>query len=261
MTQHGRCILGRETAIEALEWKDGWPVLKHGGHHPRLQIQSQLSTKNGVDTQTNRDEFEGKTLNKNFQSLRVPVESHWCSLEARKGFLRLRGRDSLTSKHSQSLIARRVQSYSIEATTCLEFDPIFFQQLAGLVFYYNTGHYHYLYVAGNDNGTGKQIGIISSDNFSVERQTDMIDASHHDRILLKGVLDGASLQFYYSLDEINFAPIGEMLDASILSDDYVRDGSERYRPAFTGCFVGMCCQDLASHSITADFDWFEYREI
>ena len=48
---------------------------------------------------------------------------------------------------------------------------------------------------------------------------------------------------------------------SILSDDNVRDGSERYRPAFTGSFIGMCCQDLKTNNIHADFDWFEYKEI
>lgn len=46
---------------------------------------------------------------------------------------------------------------------------------------------------------------------------------------------------------------------SILSDDYVRDESERYRPAFTGCLVGLCCQDLATNAVHADFDWFEYK--
>ena len=33
--------------------------------------------------------------------------------------------------------------------------------------------------------------------------------------------------------------IGPVLDASILSDDYVQDGSDRYRPIFTGTFVAV----------------------
>ena len=41
-------------------------------------------------------------------------------------------------------------------------------------------------------------------------------------------------------------------DGSILSDDYVRDGSERYRPAFTGCFVGFNCIDLRGDGTYAD---------
>jgi xylan 1,4-beta-xylosidase len=33
-----------------------------------------------------------------------------------------------------------------------------------------------------------------------------------------------------------------------------------YSLAFTGAFVGMCCQDLLGHRLPADFDYFEYRE-
>ena len=69
------------------------------------------------------------------------------------------------------------------------------------------------------------------------------------------------LSYGPSIDQINFTNIGAVLDMSILSDDNVRDGSERYRPAFTGSFIGMCCQDLKTNNIHADFDWFEYKEI
>ncbi len=58
-----------------------------------------------------------------------------------------------------------------------------------------------------------------------------------------------------------YQELGKILDASILSDDNVRDNSDRYRPAFTGAFVGICCQDLATNNHHADFDWFEYIEI
>lgn len=54
--------------------------------------------------------------------------------------------------------------------------------------------------------------------------------------------------------------IGPVLDGSILSDDYVRE-DVRYRPAFTGAFVGLCCQDLSGGRRSADFAWFDYREL
>jgi xylan 1,4-beta-xylosidase len=46
---------------------------------------------------------------------------------------------------------------------------------------------------------------------------------------------------------------GDMVEGSILSDDYVQDANNRYRPAFTGAFVGICCQDLSGHGATAAF--------
>jgi len=65
--------------------------------------------------------------------------------------------------------------------------------------------------------------------------------------------------------------IGRHYDASILSDenhDMVRSRIDKlimrvmgnYSLAFTGAFVGMCCQDLSGHRLPADFDYFEYSE-
>ncbi len=260
LSTHGRCTLGRETAIEEVDWVDGWPVLKHGSPHPRLEVPAPRLALHSNGIAQKRDTFASDTLAIQYQSLRVPVEESWCSLKARPGYLRLQGRDSLSSIHHQSLLARRVQSHSVEAATCVSFAPETFQQMAGLVFYYNTGHFHYLHVTFDEQTGRKELAVVSCDNFRVRRQQQVIDVTGQETVVLKGVLDRAHLQFYYSLDGHTFEPIGEMLDASILSDDYVRDGSDRYRPAFTGCFVGMCCQDLAYHAKPADFAWFEYYE-
>ena len=206
-----------------------------------------------------RDDFDNEKLNINFQSLRIPQSSVWLSLKERAGFLRLKGKESLSSTHTQAIIARRLQHFNAEVTTCVEFDPKTFQQLAGLVVYYNTSHYHYLHITRN--GSEKILSIISCDNFQSFEQTDYIDLVGHQRVTLKAIILRDKLQYYYSLDESNFKKFGEVLDMSILSDDYVRDGGDRYRPAFTGCFVGMCCQDLTYNKNHADFDWFEYKEI
>ena len=261
LAPEGRCILGRETAIEEIEWVNGWPVRKGEGNHPRVEIPVPLLEKERRTNGHIRDDFNSPILSKHFQSLRIPTDESWCSLSERSGYVRLKGRESLSSLHSQSLIARRVQSYHMRATTCLEFEPEHFQHLAGLVFYYNTGHFHYLFMTGGQEEGQKRLQVLSCDNFSRSLSTEYMDATGYNRVLLSGVLHRESLQFYYSLDQTTFHPIGEPVDASILSDDHVRDGSERYRPAFTGCFVGMCCQDLALNRKVADFDWFEYVEL
>ena len=88
-----------------------------------------------------------------------------------------------------------------------------------------------------------------------------IDVSLHKRVYLKATINRADLQFYYAIAPNDWQAIGVIQDASILSDDYVQTGSNRYRPAFTGAFVGICCQDLTGNGHYADFDWFEYEEI
>ena len=256
----GRCILGRETAIEEIAWQDDWPVLKHGSSQPRIEIPAPLLTNKLIPNGHTLESFDQPKLSPHFQSLRVPIDESWCSLTKRSGYLQLRGRESLTSLHKQSLVARRVQSYHVTASTSLEFDPATFQEMAGLVFYYNTGHFHYLYVTASPDGSRKVLRVISSNNFEMHSHEESVDITGYEHIILHATMQREALQFSYSLDGKTYIPMGPVLDASILSDDHVRDGSERYRPAFTGCFVGLCCQDLAHNQKWASFEWFDYTE-
>ena len=144
---------------------------------------------------------------------------------------------------------------------CIEFEPGNFQQMAGLVCYYNTGHYHYLHITGNGDGSKKLLNILSCDKFRMSEPLTMTaDLTGIRQVYLKVIVEEDRLQFYYGTDDKIWIKIGPVLDASILSDDYVRE-DQRYRPAFTGAFVGICCQDLTGEAVAADFEWFEYREL
>ena len=134
--------------------------------------------------------------------------------------------------------------------------------MAGLVFYYNTGHYHYANITANYDGSKQYLSVVTSDNYTMEFQEELVEVTAVKKIYLMGMLNGDQLQFFYALDQDNnYLQLGKPLDASILSDDYVQQGGIHYRPAFTGCFVGMCCQDLATQSQAADFKSFRYRAI
>ena len=264
LTEHGRCTLGRETAIEEVEWRtDDWLYLKEGVDTPRLEVPKPILQEFIFDKKNDRrDDFENEKLNINFQALRIPISEDWLSLSFRPGYLRLFGRESLNSFHYQSLIARRVQHFHIEASTCLEFSPNTFQQMAGLVCYYNTSHWYYLMVRGDEEKGKKYLQIIFCDNFEMTDVLEIpIDVSGIEKIFFKVNFNCVSLQFYFAIQENDWQKIGGNLDGSILSDDYVRDGSNRYRPAFTGSFVGLCCQDLTGQKMHADFDWFQYEEL
>jgi xylan 1,4-beta-xylosidase len=234
--------------------------LKHGRLARRFVDGPQVA-ETPIPNILERRDFKGELLPIEFQSLRIPITEQWCSLVARPGYLRLFGKESLSSTHNQSLLARRVQSYHIKATTQVEFHPQNFQQMAGLVFYYNTGHYHYAYMTADYQGGQSYLAIASSDNFDMRFQDNLVAIPENRAIILQGTLNRDVLQFSYSLDGKAFETLGKALDASILSDDHVREGSQSYRPAFTGCFVGICCQDLASNRQHADFTWFDYREL
>lgn len=262
LTERGRCTLGRETAIETLEWReDNWMYLKYGGRVPRAEVDLPILPEFPFEKNNPRDDFEEEELSIHFQSLRVPMTEDWVSLKERKGYLRIYGRESLSSLHRQSMVARRVQSFQTEVTCSVEFTPTTFQQMAGLVCYYNSGHFHYLNIFGNEDGTKKLLNVITYDKFfPSETLEEPIDITDYDKVFLKVFFNHEQIQFFYSVDEKVWKPVGKKLDGSILSDDYVQeDPSDRYRPAFTGSFIGLCCQDLSGQNLYADFDWVEFE--
>src|SRR5208282_2606997 len=82
------------------------------------------------------------------------------SLTARPGCLRLFGRETLGSLFTQSLVARRQQAHCFSAATVVAFEPEHFQQSAGLVCYYNSAKFHYLYLS-HDETLGKHLRVMS----------------------------------------------------------------------------------------------------
>jgi xylan 1,4-beta-xylosidase len=251
----GRCTLGRETCIQKIEWTDdGWIRLEGGGNTPRVNVPAPDLPESAFPPAAARDHFDSARLGADFQSLRVPLGENSLSLTERPGFLRLKGRESLCSKHHQSLVARRWQAFRFTAETCLEFAPQSFQQMAGLVCLYDVQNWYYLRVTRNEKA-GRCLGIADCINGDfrepVEKEARLEDG---DRVHLRVTVDYDKLRFHYSRDGLEWIAIGPVLDASRLSDERSNEGR------FTGAFVGMCCQDLTGEGLHADFDYFEYRE-
>jgi xylan 1,4-beta-xylosidase len=166
----GYCPLGRETAIQLVEWDlEGWPHIVGGKwgarkvEAPKLQVPSKVpSAHQGI-----RGNYK---LPLDFQTLRIPFTSKIGVYEARNlvaadyshqgvskysvnansdemgsfGRLTLFGRESLSSAHTQAHIARRWTSFKFTAEVFVDFNPTTWQQQAGLTAYYNTRHWNFL---------------------------------------------------------------------------------------------------------------------
>ena len=250
-----RSILGRETAIQKIEWRDGWPYLAGGGNKPALKVLAPGLPERKWEEKPARDDFDSEELDIVYQTLRIPLGQDQISLMERPGYLRLKGAETLSSLHRQSLVARRQEHFCYTATTCLEFEPETFQQMAGLVCYYNTQNWYYLKVSW-DEEKGKSLGILSCDRNNFDEPMDEeISLEGVERVYLRVMVDYDKLQFYYSTDEKEWQKVGPVLDASILSDEYATYDKKF---GFTGAFVGICCQDLTGRRKAADFDYFEY---
>lgn len=264
MPARGRCVMGRETAIQKVHWtEDGWLRLEDGGNTPKLEVPAprlggeRIQSEAFLHRKSTRDDFDSPELNPEFQTLRIPLDESCLSLMERPGYLRLKGRESLSSKHVQSLVARRQQAFEFRAETSVEFTPDSHQQMAGLVYMYDTINYYYLHVT-YDETLGKCVSLIVNDlnRFSFPLGHGIALGSA-EICYLKLEVEYDRMQFYYAVVPEEWIKVGPVFDASKLSDEYYKgQGIER----FTGAFVGLCCQDFTGEGTPADFDYFDYVE-
>jgi xylan 1,4-beta-xylosidase len=201
-----------------------------------------------------RDDFAAAALSVHWHTLRVPADESWLSLTERTGHLRLRGRESLYSLQRQSLIARRIQSFRCEVETCVEFEPVHFSQMAGLVLYYDDLDHYYLRIS-HDEAKGKHLAVIVSDQGQYDEVGEKISVAGWERCYLKASINTERLQFRYSRDGSEWHDIGPALYTGLLADEY------KQKLSFTGAFAGLCAQDLRGTMLHADFDYFDYREL
>ncbi len=249
-----RYTLGRETAIQKMRWtEDDWLVLANGTNLPEETVDAPELPEYPFPEKPVRDDFDQERLDMEFQSLRIPLDDTYYSLSARKGYLRLYGRSGLSSRFSQSLIARRWTEFQFEASTCMEYEPVVFKNMAGLICMYDYDNYFYLHVT-QDEDAGKCISILTAENQKYGYPVGFRPITDNGKIYLKVTVDHDKLQFYYSTNgEEGYIEIGPQLDASILSDEACNEGW------FSGAMVGICCQDLTGFRTYADFDYFEYK--
>ncbi len=270
LTERGNCPLGRETFLTKVEWHtpegDAGPWLRvaGGGREARFEVEGPAVPETRFEKESARLDFDSQKLSIHLSSLRRPVSRDWLSLKARPGFLRLYGGESPSSKFRQSMIARRVGAFSVVAETAVDFRPETPQEMAGLIWYYNTELFHWVYVT-HDEKLGRVVAVLSADGTKWSFPAgdgvpvDSGAAITSERVFLRAVSDREKLEFFWSRDGSVWNAIGPVLDAARVSDE----GATHY-PApgwgFTGTFVGLQCTDLTGGRRSADFDYFEYRE-
>jgi xylan 1,4-beta-xylosidase len=260
LRERGRCTLGRETAIQKMVWgEDGWLRTLDREGLPTIETPAPGLPMHEFPSAPAREDFNSPQLPIDFQWLRTPSPEEIFSLTARPGFLRLFGRETIGSQFRQSLVARRQQSHCFSASTVVEFEPEHFQHLAGLVCYYNSTKFHYLFIS-HDETVGKHLRVMSCapDTTQADAFTPLIPIPAGGPVHLRVEVDRERMRFAYRVEgaDAEWRWLPQQFDASILSDECLAPGQAH----FTGAFVGMACQDLAGTAKPADFDFFEYEE-
>ncbi len=257
LTGTRRSPLGRETGITEMRWgEDGWMYAAGNSQAPAIDFELPGADAPGRDEEVRYD-FDTADLPADFQWLRTPDSERIFSLAEKPGCLRLFGREAIGSWFEQALVARRQTHHVFSAETVVDLDPANFQQMAGLVAYYNRSKFHYLHVGLAAGGR-----MLSIQSCPARIDTDLefpigdgIALPDSGPVWLGADVDGASLQFRYATREGEWQPVGPVLDHSALCDETGSgDGSN-----FTGTFIGMAAQDSSGQATAADFGYFAYR--
>ena len=254
LSEMGQCNLGRETGIQKLEWRDGWPWIEGGGNSPKVCVSAPNLPPYPFEPEPEVDDFSSPELNIHWQMVRIPHDESWLSLTDRPNHLRLYGQESLASRFRQSLVGRRLQAHHAEAETCLEFEPEDFQQMAGLAAFYHTDNWVYLRLS-RDEELGKTLNILVNDQRNYDEPlAEEIPIGDTEKVYLKVVFEHEKFHFEYALQKDNWQRINLDFESDKLSDDYCQGLS------FTGTFIALCCQDLSGRNKHADFEYFRYQE-
>ena len=252
-----RSPLGRETAIQKCFWaEDDWLYLEGGGVVPQVDVPALDSSVIPKPRVALRRDFAGLSeLPPEFQWLRTPHPERLFTLTGEA--LRLHGRESVGSWFEQSLVARRQEDFSFRVETSVTFNPISYQQTAGITHYYNRYKFHYLALTWHET-LGRVLTVMScSGNYPDGRMVfplgEPIPLPGTGAVKLAADVDGAMLTFKFDAGS-GWQQAGPALDASVISDE----GGRGPHASFTGAFVGMLAFDTSGAACPADFSYFEY---
>lgn len=159
--QELRCPLGRETAIQRMEWsEDGWLRLAAGGHLAQHQVEGSRLLPHPFPPKADLDDFDEPRVDNAFYAPRIHFQRFTC-LTRKAGYLALRGQESLSSLNKVSLLAKKLTSVYANISTKMDFNPEIYQHSAGLVLYYDNMNYLFLHKTW-DETSGARNWLLST---------------------------------------------------------------------------------------------------
>lgn len=248
-----RCTLGRETAIQKMEWTgDGWLRMAGGGAMVSDEVPEPDLPETLVKPPITFDDFDSPELSNVYYAPRI-MPHRFTDLNTRPGWVRLRGQESLASLNEVSFLARKLTSLQVRITVKMDFTPLIPQHSAGLAMYYDNMDYFSLEKYYSEALGGQALLMTVMENgkrrqYLEERTLVKSDAP----LFLRLHISGRESRFAWSYDGEAFTNIGPALDTSKLSDEYCAYGE------FTGTMAGIFCVDRMFRRQYADFDFFEY---
>ena len=238
--------LGRETCLEPVEWRDGWPVVNRTGTSSEIMDVPTLPLQPWPQRSA-RDNFDKTELGLEWIHLRNPVMDNY-SLTERKSFLRLRGSEkNLFDVASPTFIARRQQHFDFTTTASLEFEPQNSNEEAGLTLLMTNEHHYDFFVT---NRGGRRVLVV-------KYHLELIQQTAAEIPLAPGAVQlriTGTKEFY----RFSFSQSGTAFrEIAKVNTRYL--GTE-VTSGYNGVIIGLYATGNGkTGAATADFDWFEYE--
>lgn len=248
------CTLGRETAIQKMEWTEaGWLQPEGGGRFADLLVPEPKDCPVQTEQQGAgiEDDFRDRTLSVLYSSPRISYES-FADLSARPGYLRLTGQESINSLHRVSLVAVRQQEFHATAETSLKFEPDYPEQFAGIAYMYDAMHFYLLGKTADEEGK-PILSLVKSDGGVVTDEISPIILENSQPLELRAVTseNGSEVCFFYRCGTADWKQAGGTFPTEILTDEHCR--------GFTGAHFGMYAHDMTGLKYHADFSRFSVK--
>lgn len=245
------CTLGREAAIQKMEWtEDGWLRMAGGGNLVRKESEEAAIAPYVAETLPGRDDFDSPVLRADYFAPRIDPGT-FSDLVSRPGWLRLRGQESLSSTNRVSLLARVLPSVHMQITTRMDYAPERYQHSAGLVFYYDSMNYVWLRKTWSEEQGCPVLSVQEVDRGGKNDHRDCEIPAPDGPVCLRLRIEGKAFSFSWSSDGEEWNAIGPVFSTWHLSDEHSGYGE------FTGAMFGLACVDALLHRKTADFDFLE----
>ncbi len=260
LTRKGVCPLGRETAIQPIEWKDGWPQIKNsaikgGGRLALPEWKTDYLPDVKPAAKALLFNFGAlKEFPLNLSSLRDHKTSDWCKLTPEG--LKLKGRHSPHSKRAQSVVGVRVTDFAFRAETEVHFTSHNYQQFAGLSLRYDESNQYQLVILKNNPHRPASLSIVGFTGgelmMPLAFDVPLIDETKPVQLALK-VWEG-HVYFYYKQGG-DWQDLDVKLSWAPLSDESATP------MGFTGNFVCLLCHDMLQSENWATFTYLTYQPL
>lgn len=255
LTEDGYSVLGRETFLAPVIWKDEWPYIDNNEGCVKLKMsvaRLPAATPNatGVTVGEGRDDFAADHLGPEWIFVRNPAEGSY-SLDEAPGSLTLHGQATgLGDAGRITFAGKRQQHKQASFTTCMSFAPTAEGEEAGLC-------------ARRDEDAHYEIGVLRSGNrnrvmvrLTIRGESQIVYGAEteSERVLLRIEAAEDEYALSYSEDGENWSSIATGPARALSPEDFVN------KMCFTGVVIGLYATGNGRLSgVPAHFDWFKYQ--